>query len=53
MHSVSKFNHHIVHLSVGFMGDPAGQLNTSANSGELATVRTLHKLLYYYYMIVR
>ncbi len=32
-----------MHLSVGFIGDPAGQLNTSANSGELTTARALHQ----------
>ena len=42
--SVEVQNHHRVHFLVGFIGDPAGQLNTSANSGELATVRTLQAL---------
>jgi hypothetical protein len=32
-----------MHLSVGFIGDPAGQLNTLANSGELTTARALHQ----------
>ena len=36
-----KINHHIMHLLVGFIGDPTGQLNTSANSGELTTARAL------------
>ena len=31
----------MMHLLVGFIGDPAGQLNTSANSRELATARAL------------
>ena len=35
-----------MHLSVGFIGDPAGQLNTSANSGELATARALRIYIY-------
>ena len=37
----ANINHHIMHLLVGFIGDPAEQLNTSANSGELTTARAL------------
>ena len=43
--SVEVQIHHRVHFLVGFIGDPAGQLNTSANSGELATVRTLQEIV--------
>ena len=35
------YDHHMMHLLVGFIGDPTGQLNTSANSGELTTARAL------------
>ena len=44
-----------MHLLVGFMGDPAGQLNAKlANSGEFTTARALHhhnniSYSYYYY----
>ena len=58
MYSMSHYNmvidHHIVHLLVGFIRDPAGQLNTSANSGELTTARALQltiTLMKHFFMV--
>ena len=41
-------DHHNMHLLVGFIGDPTGQLNTSANSGELTTARALQLTIHGY-----